>query len=122
MGKDLNWLASEMSSLVTKMTNQKLAAVHGISAQAVGRWSLERKRRAIIEAEAGVSPEVKRLIGELAGLCYAVQTINGVGHQLHVLFDCFYVTCGTGFLIQDAPLNALALQGEIAKLEELVYG
>jgi hypothetical protein len=98
-----------------QMTNQQLATIHGISAQAVGRWSAERKRRAIIEAQSVVNPEVKKLIGELAGLCYAAELINV--DATHILNELSKNSCGNS-----KNLNAYELQGAIAKLEELIYG
>jgi len=97
------------------MTNQQLATIHGISAQAVGRWSAERKRRAIIEANAVVNPEVKKLIGELAGLCYAADRMNV--DATHILSELSKNSGGSS-----VNLNAYELQGAIAKLEELIYG
>ena len=104
------------------MKNIELAKYYGVSPAASSKWPAERKRRAIIEAEAGVSPEVKRLIGELAGLCYSggyKMDFDSISLAFNVyeqdLFLFYYIA-------KDAPLNALALQGAIAKLEELVYG
>ena len=104
------------------MTNQQLATIHGISAQAVGRWSAERKRRAIIEANAVVNPEVKKLIGELSGLCYAAGCATPHKFMIEIMEDTFYVWNGVAYIANAACLNAYELQGAIAKLEDMIYG
>lgn len=104
------------------MKNIELAKYYGVSPAASSKWPAERKRRAIIEAEAGVSPEVKRLIGELAGLCYAAQVMTHTYIYVEPSFTGFDIWREGDRIVNNAPLNALALQGAIAKLEELIYG
>jgi len=97
------------------MNDKDLAFIHGVSRQAVKKWSPERKRRAIIEANAVVNPEVKKLIGELAGLCYAADRMNV--DATHILSELSKNSGGSS-----VNLNAYELQGAIAKLEDMIYG
>lgn len=104
------------------MKNIELAKYYGVSPAASSKWPAERKRRAIIEAEAGVSPEVKRLIGELAGLCY-VGGYKMAFDSINLTFSAYEQDLFLfSYIAKEAPLNALALQGAIAKLEDIIYG
>ncbi len=63
------------------MLQKQLALHHGVTTAAVSKWSCETKRRKTIEAEAGVNPQIRRLIGEISELCYVS---NCLGH--HAVF------------------------------------
>ncbi len=52
------------------MLQKHLAKAHGVTTAAVSKWSAETKRRKTIEAEAGVNPQIRKLIGEISELCY----------------------------------------------------
>jgi hypothetical protein len=102
------------------MNNRQLAAALGLSPHTTKKYSPEKRAALIREIEAGVNPEVKRLIGELAQLCYVVSCKTGAECSTE-FFRTFFNVWHTGeYIIYDAELNALALQGAIAKLEELI--
>jgi len=61
------------------MLQKQLALHHGVTTAAVSKWGAETKRRKTIEAEAGVNPQIRKLIGEISELCY--------------IFDCKKVQC-----------------------------
>lgn len=102
------------------MTNKQLAAHYGVTLSAVNKWSKEKRAALIREIEAGVNPEIKRLIGELAQLCYVVQCKTGKYARFFCGMHCFTVEFLGENIVNGLPLNALALQGAITKLEELL--
>ena len=63
------------------MLQKQLAKTHGVTTAAVSKWSAETKRRKTIEAESGVNPQIRKLIGEISELCYIS---NCQGH--HAVF------------------------------------
>ncbi len=52
------------------MLQKQLALHHGVTTAAVCKWNADTKRRKTIEAEAGVNPKIRKLIGEISELCY----------------------------------------------------
>jgi len=62
------------------MTNQDLAEFYGISSQAVGRWSKERKQRKTIQALANAEQSIVDLIADINKLAYIYdcQWLHGV--------------------------------------------
>jgi hypothetical protein len=103
------------------MNLEQIAKAYGISGQAVGRWSQEKRQQAIAEIQAGANPEVKRLIGELAQACYVAscKTNETIFAEIWAHQANFVVIDGAGFIVEGAPINALALQGAIVKVQEL---
>lgn len=102
------------------MNNRQLASALGLSPNTTKKWHAEKKARLIREIESGVNHEVKRLIGELAQLCYAVQCKTVEPCTFEVWSEHFDVWHKGEFIFNSSPLNALALQGAIAKLEAIL--
>lgn len=64
------------------MLQKDLAKAHGVTTAAVSKWSAETKRRKTIEAEAGVNPQIRKLIGEISELCYVYNCANISGEKV----------------------------------------
>ena len=119
------------------MTNQDLAEFYGISAQAVGRWTKERKHRKTVQALANAEQLIVDLIGSINKLAYIYdcQWLHGVEqkrwcwiNRSSVTLFCYFFVDGEDFT--DVPLQANLhatdvveqLQSIKTKLEGLVYG
>lgn len=119
------------------MTNQDLAEFYGISAQAVGRWSKERKQRKRVQALAGAEQPIVDLIADINKLAYIYdcQWLHGTEqkrwcwiNRTSVTLFCYFFAQGEDF--SDIPLEAdldatdvvEQLQSIRVKMEELVYG
>lgn len=101
-------------------TNKQIAAYLGVTRQTVDRYSDKKRAEIVRDMEAGANPEVKRLIGELAALCYVVQCKSGESCHVEAWTSYFEVWHDCEYIIKDEPLNAIALQGAIAKLEAML--
>ena len=58
------------------MITKDLAKFYGISPQAVNNWLWEKRRKKIIQAEAGAEPQITNLIGEINQLAYVFDCQN----------------------------------------------
>lgn len=112
------------------MTNQDLATFYGVSAQAVGRWSKERKHSKRVQALANAEQPIVDLIADISKLvfifnCKWLHGEKQVKCQDLLLEHNGLITTGTEFWCNinmhtpDAPEQ---LQSIKTKLEELVYG
>lgn len=101
------------------MTNKKLAEAYGVTLSAVEKWTPEKREQAKRDIQAGVNPEVARLLGELQRECYVASR--------HLQVNCSLVVGGHDFdvwrnitrIVCDAPLNPYELTGAIVKVQEL---
>lgn len=112
------------------MTNQDLAKFYVISAQAVGRWSVEKRKQKTVQALANAEQPIVDLIADISKLvfifnCKWIRGARQVKCQ-RVEIDHNYLTVeGTEFW-QEVKIHATdaveQLQVIKTKLEELVYG
>ena len=112
------------------MTNQDLATFYGISAQAVGRWSKERKHRKRVQALSGAEQQIVDLIADISKLVFIFNCKWVRGNEqvkcadLNVDYSRLDLT-GTEFWAtanlhdSDVIRQLLVIK---TKLEELVYG
>lgn len=105
------------------MTNKELAAACGVTLSAVEKWTPAKREQAKRDIQAGVNPEVGRLLGELQRECYVAQCHTGKDVRLELFKRIFSVSVFTGvngyFLAENAPLNPYELTGAIVKVQEL---
>lgn len=112
------------------MTNQDLAGFYGISSQAVGRWSKERKQRKTIQALANAEQSICDLIADISKLVFIFNCkwLHGEKQVKCLIIDFDHnilMVEGTEFW-QVAKVHDInfsdQLQSIKSKLEELVYG
>lgn len=112
------------------MTNQDLATFYGISAQAVGRWSKERKHRKRVQALSNAEQEIVDLIADISKLVFIFNCKWLHGEKQVKCIDMeitqdYIQLSGTEFwgYVNFSLLNAEEKIKSIkTKLEELVYG
>ena len=119
------------------MTNNELSKFYGISSQAVGRWSPERKHRKRIQAQAGAEQQVCDLLASITKLAYIFDCANLQGDiptrwcMVSRLPDRLTVIVFSGSHVcrdfevdidMNAPDVAVRLILVKTKLEQLVYG
>lgn len=113
------------------MKNEQLAEFHNVNLRSVYRWSPETKHKKTIQAQADVTPDEWRLIGEIMQLVY-LYNANGwvgssAGHYALVDMNSFHLqvafSAGNVVKVNFSDTNA-AVQMELLKrqLEQLVYG
>lgn len=116
------------------MKNEQLSEFHGVNLRSVYRWTPEVKRKKTIQAEADVTPEEWRLIGEIMQLAYLYNAKGWVGEtpvkwcsvvmNSMQLMVAFYEDGGSrkDAFVTFAETNAV-VQMELIKrqLEQLVY-
>lgn len=112
------------------MKSKQLSEFYEISQQAVNRWTPETKHKKTIQAQADVTPDEWRLIGEIMQLVYLYNAKGWVGtstehyalidmnsFHLQVAFNNSIVTKVT-FAATDAVAQMQMLKRQ---LEQLVY-
>lgn len=127
-------LTASSKTLITvagnKMTNQDLANFYGISAQAVGRWSKERKHRKRVQALANAEQEICELIASISKLVFIFNCkwLHGEKQvkSLIINFDHnSFMVEGTEFW-QSVNMHSIDVDRKLkaikTKLEGLVYG
>lgn len=112
------------------MTNQDLAKFYNISAQAVGRWSVEKRKQKTVQALSGAEQPIVDLIADISKLVFIFNCkwLHGdvqVKTQRIELDHNYIMVDGTEFWdsvsMHDSEL-LYRLQLIKTKLEELVYG
>ncbi len=102
------------------MLQKQLALHHGVTTAAVSKWNAETKRRKTIEAEAGVNPQIRKLIGEISELCY-ISNCQGNHAVFTSGFNSYMF--GNGF---DKAFSGELTVGHLSYIKELlttaVYG
>jgi len=112
------------------MTNQDLAKFYNISAQAVGRWSVEKRKQKTVQALANAEQPVVDLIAYISKLvfifnCKWLHGEKQVKCQRVDIDHDYIMIDGTEFWKSLYLHNTDAvqqLQSIKTKLEELVYG
>lgn len=112
------------------MNNEKLAEFHGVNLRSTYRWTPETKHRKTVQAQADVTPEEWRLIGEIMQLVYLYNAKGWVGAKtesyalvdmnsfhLQVVFNAGNVL-KANFGCKDAVAQMELLKRQ---LEQLVY-
>lgn len=120
------------------METKDLANFYNISTQAVGRWSVEKRKQKTVQALANAEQQIADLIADINKLAYIYdcQWLHGADQKRScwinrtsvTLFCYLFVNNGDDFT--DIPLQANLhatdvveqLQVIKTKLEELVYG
>ena len=102
------------------MKLKQIADAYGVSVHAVKKWPAEKRSKAVELLSYGADPVVMELISEIAGLCYLLQCKHGISHNFVQVYECFYVTCGSGFLVEDGKLDAQDLGEAVLKLRGLI--
>lgn len=118
------------------MTNQDLSDFYGISTQAVGRWSKERKHRKRVQALSGAEQPIVDLIADISKLAYIYdcQWLHGIEqkrwcwiNRTSVTLTChIFGDAGVKLSTWVAEMHATDLADQLqsikTKLEGLVYG
>lgn len=112
------------------MTNQDLAKFYNISAQAVGRWSAEKRKQKTVQALSGAEQPIVDLIADISKLVFIFNCkwLHGEKQvkMQSVEVDHHYVYVNGTEFWKLAKVNdvdfADQLQSIKTKLEELVYG
>lgn len=112
------------------MKNEQLAEFHGVNLRSTYRWTPETKHRKTVQAQADVTPDEWRLIGEIMQLVYLYNANGWVGakSENYALVDMnsFHLrvafNAGSFIKVTFTDTNAVA-QMELFKrqLEQLVY-
>lgn len=87
------------------MTINEIAKAHGISASAVKKWPLQKRKQAIADLSHGIDPIIAGLVAECAMEAYRASKRTGfvVNFQPYFgnhgdLVNCFYVTAKEDFI------------------------
>lgn len=112
------------------MNNEKLAEFHNVNLRSTYRWTPETKHKKTVQAQADVTPDEWRLIGEIMQLVYLYNANGWVGEETdsYALVDMnsFHLqvafNAGNVIKVNFSDSNA-ASQMELLKrqLEQLVY-
>lgn len=115
------------------MKNEQLSEFHGVNLRSVYRWTPEVKRKKTIQAEAEVTPDEWRLIGEIAQLCYLYNAKHWFGEKptKWAWFEINSILLSVSFfddlkgqakrIIQAKTSNTAEMQLIKMQLEQLVY-
>lgn len=112
------------------MTKQDLAKFYNISAQAVGRWSVKKRKQKTVQALANAEQPIVDLIADISKLvfifnCKWLHGVKQVKVQCVQIDHNYIIVEGTEFW-KSANLHETdvvdQLQSIKTKLEELVYG
>lgn len=112
------------------MTNQDLADFYGVSTQAVGRWSAEKRKQKTVQALSNAEQPIVDLIADISKLvfifnCKWLHGDNQLKMQCVEIDHNYIMIDGSEFWdsvsMHDTELTS-RLQSIKTKLEELVYG
>jgi len=112
------------------MTNQDLAKFYNISAQAVGRWSVEKRKQKTVQALSGAEQPICDIIAEISKLVFIFNCkwLHGIKQEKCMdiaVNDRWLTVTGTEFWLNvrlDDSDVVKQLHAIKTKLEELVYG
>ena len=112
------------------MTNQDLANFYGISTQAVGRWSVEKRKQKTVQALANADQSICDLVADIIKLVFIFNCkwLHGDKQVKSMIIDFdhnSFMIEGTEFW-QSVNMHSIdateQLQSIKTKLEGLVYG
>ena len=107
------------------MKNQELADFYGVSTQAVGRWSKERKHRKRVQALSGAEQPIVGLIADISKLVFIFNCkwLHGEKQVKNCHLSAYHSHLTVGFFAEGNPEPIILLEAWASDLnfEQKLY-
>lgn len=107
------------------MTNQDLAKFYNISAQAVGRWSVEKRKQKTVQALSGAEKPIVDLIADISKLVFIFNCkwLHGERQVKNCHLSAYHSHLTVGFFSEGNPEPVILLEAWASDLnfEQKLY-